>query len=1024
MSESSRKDDAGSSRILPKQRPRWSVERVFEGLLRSYPGIDEPLLSNLQCPICLEVLQLPVNLICFTGCPGTQTRANNTCLRSSLCQHCANSTLQLNRPAQLRFLDTNGMTRCIICRKTAVKASALRMADAYYVNHTLMDVMDALGLAASCRLCEKDFTTQSNLQKHYQCSCPHAVVQCRFQGCNEIGLRTIMSDHECTCPVGRTPCLQCSEYVDKDELLPHTVNSCRFRIVTCIMCKHRARLPDMVFHLRLHQTELQRQMLALGVKRSIRSSPEWPIDDRSKNGSGTRSDIPYKKKQDSRVERQDVAQSSGHTSSRTVPPAVVRYEGAALQASDTMPDASVSGHLHAPTQPIPHAQTSRSFPLAPVLAPVLPSNLATHLSALLSNSIFSSASVPFSTTTPVSTGTAAVATSDESVLPSALLVQNTTVPLQPPATPTGVEPWYGGTRHLDLQEGSVMSTEIALNVHASSLGPQAVPAAAAAAAATVREVPEPGYRPPPRHLFSRQAAEVPSYQQRPTTASLSYHRALTPSSLVAPAAPTRSTQPSMDITSQRYQRILRLQQTLLTLQERSRLRHSTGLPDPDVQQEDVSTTPDVQREDASTTPATAVRMPSAAYGVASQQIVDGLLTEPTSLHGMQVEAEGEVLEVAQSASLRQRGSQGSRTCMLLGSSSAEVSRALFRVRSNSGPLNTTGGAERGERQQNSAALQQSLVEAYVEAMSSLQSVEIRFTGGPSRMSTILTSDNDGVRNALLGQSERSLIHYASCQLLDSVRRAGGREREVMQGDHDNDDGSQRECNHEGDLSSDDDDGTHRECNQEGNSSSDDDDGTHRECNHEGNSSSDDDDGTHRECNQEGNSSSDDDDYIMYFGEHSSTRCAQHNCGESDGEEPGQSFVDALRQSMHHTIERNDGDKDAADDHTRFDVQCGGYDGNRDDLAARVRHDVHVARRSLPFHDAAMLLSSWHQATPCSAVKEVGTSVGNEEVRQGGQHSRGVLVRSMSDGVVMETNRLEHVATIKAASVWNQLNGRF
>ena len=42
----------------------------------------------------------------------------------------------------------------------------------------------------------------------------------------------------------------------QDDLLCHMVTNCRCRVVTCIICKHRARLPHMLLHLKLHQTDM------------------------------------------------------------------------------------------------------------------------------------------------------------------------------------------------------------------------------------------------------------------------------------------------------------------------------------------------------------------------------------------------------------------------------------------------------------------------------------------------------------------------------------------------------------------------------------------------------------------------------------------------------------------------------------------------------------------------------------------------------------------------------------------------
>lgn len=45
----------------------------------------------------------------------------------------------------------------------------------------------------------------------------------------------------------------CCSASGQDELVYHMVANCRMRVVVCVLCSHRARLPDMLLHLRLHQ---------------------------------------------------------------------------------------------------------------------------------------------------------------------------------------------------------------------------------------------------------------------------------------------------------------------------------------------------------------------------------------------------------------------------------------------------------------------------------------------------------------------------------------------------------------------------------------------------------------------------------------------------------------------------------------------------------------------------------------------------------------------------------------------------
>eukprot|EP00798_Chlamydomonas_sp_ICE-L_P027611 gene27611-7248_t len=214
------------------------------------------LSAALSCPICLEVAQLPVNVTCFNGCKGTQNRGN-TCLRGVMCQHCANQAFEFQKPAEKRFVMNKGMVRCLICRETKSNARQLIPSTAYHLNQNVMEVMDILGFGGHCRCCDEKFQSQSELQVHYQRSCPQAVLECKFKGCKHACMRPEMDEHTQVCPVGRDKCPQCSQYFDKDAMLQHMSIMCKNRVVSCVVCKHRARLPDMVKHLSIHQAELE-----------------------------------------------------------------------------------------------------------------------------------------------------------------------------------------------------------------------------------------------------------------------------------------------------------------------------------------------------------------------------------------------------------------------------------------------------------------------------------------------------------------------------------------------------------------------------------------------------------------------------------------------------------------------------------------------------------------------------------------------------------------------------------------------
>jgi hypothetical protein len=69
------------------------------------------------------------------------------------------------------------------------------------------------------RRCELKCASQQALQVHYQRQCPHAVVPCRFKGCNYYAARSQLVAHEETCPVGRAACVSCGVWMDKDAVL-------------------------------------------------------------------------------------------------------------------------------------------------------------------------------------------------------------------------------------------------------------------------------------------------------------------------------------------------------------------------------------------------------------------------------------------------------------------------------------------------------------------------------------------------------------------------------------------------------------------------------------------------------------------------------------------------------------------------------------------------------------------------------------------------------------------------------------
>ncbi|KAJ9509077.1 hypothetical protein QJQ45_001558 [Haematococcus lacustris] len=179
---------------------RHSVEIVVES------ASEDDIRTAFTCCICLDVAQLPCNLTAF---------------------------------------------RCA--------GAALTCSNSYTLNFNIMDVMSALQMKGYCRPCGMTFSSQHDLLQHYKHDCPQAVLPCPYQGCTHTATRSQLVAHVPFCPVGRTQCSQCQEWVEHAKLLHHLATACKQRLVPCMLCPHRAPVSLMLLHLRQHRLQLQLQ---------------------------------------------------------------------------------------------------------------------------------------------------------------------------------------------------------------------------------------------------------------------------------------------------------------------------------------------------------------------------------------------------------------------------------------------------------------------------------------------------------------------------------------------------------------------------------------------------------------------------------------------------------------------------------------------------------------------------------------------------------------------------------------------
>ena len=91
------------SRSVGQSRERVSFERASRGILAATPRNTELLVDSLKCPICLDVLNLPVSIICFPGCSGTVARGRWESF--VFCMHCSVLEITTNLLGCLRWID-------------------------------------------------------------------------------------------------------------------------------------------------------------------------------------------------------------------------------------------------------------------------------------------------------------------------------------------------------------------------------------------------------------------------------------------------------------------------------------------------------------------------------------------------------------------------------------------------------------------------------------------------------------------------------------------------------------------------------------------------------------------------------------------------------------------------------------------------------------------------------------------------------------------------------------------------------
>lgn len=129
--------------------------------------MEEKIIENLKCNICLDILTVPVILNC-------KHSQNTNFPTKPLCLHCLTTYFKLDRHPEVRSSYLNSPTGCgcninLRHNKTNI----------YFHDTSLYTILDTIK-KPKCNYCNTEFDSTTTLIKHIKHTCPEKVIKCKF----------------------------------------------------------------------------------------------------------------------------------------------------------------------------------------------------------------------------------------------------------------------------------------------------------------------------------------------------------------------------------------------------------------------------------------------------------------------------------------------------------------------------------------------------------------------------------------------------------------------------------------------------------------------------------------------------------------------------------------------------------------------------------------------------------------------------------------------------------------------------
>jgi hypothetical protein len=236
--------------------------------------------SQIECGICLHMVRVPVQLICFPchrqakGKPGCNAARR-------VCVTCARDFLQLNRPKNQRDYEK----KCLVC-PVKINPRYLGPADSVYTKDYMLMSLDK----------KTDYTcfhedkgclfqgTQNELDRHLQQDCMFRMTSCicgKFFRLHEEPIHRQTCQYFKQCPkcneffniekfsqhmferhdLVKCAHVECEHWCSTENQIQHMEKECKYRSIACKHCKILIRvfcLPEHVAsHIQHHQKEME-----------------------------------------------------------------------------------------------------------------------------------------------------------------------------------------------------------------------------------------------------------------------------------------------------------------------------------------------------------------------------------------------------------------------------------------------------------------------------------------------------------------------------------------------------------------------------------------------------------------------------------------------------------------------------------------------------------------------------------------------------------------------------------------------